>query len=94
MITVGLVKELAWISSALKSDVSVTLFAGGGEPLYISVIREILEVQWRTHVIWKEKISGDTSFFGVESCDAISRIVACLESGNVAGANELIYLEA
>lgn len=50
--------------------------------LEVRVENNKLYVAYDEDHIWEETIEGDTSFFGIESCDSISRAMACLESGD------------
>lgn len=82
MITVGLVKELYFISRVLKTPVEIE-FTSPSIPstLLIKINNNVLDVEYACQHIWHETIEGDTSFFGVESCDTIARIMACINNG-------------
>ena len=81
-ITVGIIKELYFISKVLNLPVEVTFKSPVKHPLYVRVYNNILDVEYNSISIWKETIESDISFFGVESCDTISRIIACIDSGS------------
>lgn len=80
MITIGLVKEIHFLSKVFKTKTSVTLAL---EKYQTSILIEVgddkLKVTYNHQVIWEESL-GDESYFGVESCDAISRIINCINS--------------
>jgi len=85
MLTVGLIKELYFIAHVLQDVYYLKLFKGeGGDRELLVKMTPIgeLDVWYQEHHIWREKVEGDTSFFGVESCDTISRIVACIDKGS------------
>lgn len=83
MITVGLIKEFYYISTVLKTPVVAAVRINGMKaPLDIKISSGCLDLWYRDLHIWRETIEGTTSFFGVESCDAISRIIVSLEAGD------------
>ena len=93
MITVGLIKELQFISEALKTPVKVCL--GCGEiksTLNIEIKNDIFEAWYLGYRIWNENIKDDISMFGVESCDAIAKIIFGIDIGSESW-RELVYLE-
>ena len=83
MISVGLIKELRFISKVSNKKVSVILFVDidspGTYPLNITINEDVLCVSYASDYIWKEDVSDD-GFFGIESCDTISRIIACIDN--------------
>ena len=91
MITIGLIRELHFISSVLKADISIVLNSDLADPISIEIKNNIFKVSYHNVQIWKEQIEGDTSFFGVESCDAISRIIAAINNNDWETANQMIY---
>jgi len=96
MITVGLVKELHFIASAIQDVFYLKLFKGernDNELCLKMTPAGQLNVWYDGHEIWSEKVDGVTSFFGVESCDAIARIIVCIDNGNLQGARELFFFE-
>lgn len=93
MITVGLVKELFYIASALKTDVQASLSTNFNTPLNIKIHKNVLQVWYQDWHIWTETVEGDTSFFGVESCDSISRIIACMNNNDMQSAQKLMFYE-
>lgn len=95
MITVGLIKELLFISEALKTPVDVTLQTQIAEPIYIKIYNKVLEVYYGNDGvrIWRETIDGDASMFGVESCDTLARIIHCWQKGDKESAKKMLFIE-
>lgn len=83
MLTVGLAKELYFIAHHFQSPLDVELKLHSlPHVLKLKIdVEGQLDVYYGEHHIWHEKIEGDLSFFGVESCDTISRIIACINNG-------------
>lgn len=87
MITVGLIKELYFIAKVLNQDLSVglNLHPQNLDEIKMVVVRinpsGLMKVHYNLEHIWTEQVEGDASFFGVESCDSISRIIACMNNG-------------
>jgi hypothetical protein len=86
MLTCGLVKELYFIVKTLNQPFTMEFFpskALEGEkiaPLRIEVKPSgTLDIWYRAIHIWNEGLHED-DFFGVESCDTISRIIACINN--------------
>ena len=46
-----------------------------------------------TETIWRERVDGPTSNFGVESCDAISRILTCIRNKDDSWRTRYRYIE-
>lgn len=87
MITVGLVKELYYVAHFLRTTVEATLCIatenGPSYPILVYVSADgNLNIWYQEQHIWSEGVEGPTSFFGVESCDTISRIIACINNGS------------
>jgi hypothetical protein len=93
MITIGLVKELFYISVALHTDVKVELETDFNTPIILKIHKNVLDVTYKGYHIWNETVEGDTSFFGLESCDTISRIVAALNGNDWETAKNLMFFE-
>jgi len=91
MITIGLVKELAFISRVLKTPVRIELKTNLAETISVSVEKNLLQVSYQGYNIWREIIESDTSFFGVESCDSISRIIYCLNNKDIYTAKRMFF---
>lgn len=81
MITVGLIKELFYISTVFKKEIS-SIIEIDRHTIMLTVANSFLTVRYKGHWIWREKIEGDTSMFGIESCDAISRIISCIDNNS------------
>jgi hypothetical protein len=95
MVTVGLVKELFFISRVLNDTFYLKLFKGELQDNELCLKMEpnaALTVYYQGYEIWREIVEGDTSFFGVESCDSISRIIACIDNGDMDNARRLIKI--
>ena len=82
MITVGLIKEAFFIAHVLKQEVILHLRLGKeSHPICITLSPDgLLKVFYKELHIWTENVESDTSFFGIESCDTISRILACIDN--------------
>jgi hypothetical protein len=95
MVTVGLVKELYFITVVFKRPIDCFLgHPDSGDAIHLRIQDGVLEVRYHGMLIWHEGIEDEaTSFFGIESCDAISRIIACLNNDDEEGAKRLIYLD-
>jgi len=79
MITVGLIAELSFISKHLQSPIRCTLKPISSEK-YLDIRVELdknFTLWYDDKLIWSEDIND---FFGGESCDTISRIVACIDN--------------
>lgn len=82
MITVGLIKELFYISVFFQNTIETSIkMADGYSPVNV-VVTPIgkLTVFYKDQKIWSETISGETNMFGVESCDSIARIIVCIDN--------------
>lgn len=87
MITIGLAKELYFISKITNQEYTVQLYPSN---LHYSPTSKILtikiqptgkmDVYYRDKHIWKETVEGDISFFGIESCDTIFKIMSCIDA--------------
>ena len=83
MVTVGLVKELFFISRVLNDSFYLKLFKGEKQEHELCLKMDPdanLDIWYDGHHIWREQVEGDTSFFGIESCDTISRIIVCINN--------------
>lgn len=85
MLTIGLARELGFLSKILNRKLVAKIHLEGlkkDETLDISFSPDgMMDVFYKGNYIWHECVEGDTSFFGVESCDTISRIIACIDNG-------------
>ena len=89
MITVGLIKELEYIQKYTKNPVFITFHLKS--KLDVVINDGYMNVYYKDKHIWGESVNED-SMFGIESCDSISRILACIDSGNI-GWQEYSYFE-
>lgn len=78
MITVGFVKEAFYIAKLLQRYITIDLKIDPWNTTRIGITKDgMLEVSYNNSKIWKEEL-GDAFFFGIESIDTISRIIACI----------------
>lgn len=100
MITVGLVKELYFISKVLKETYCLSVFPQDSNGSLLNNLKLVLNITpegeltvwYKGIIIWKEKVDGDDSFFGVESCDTISRIIACINNKDFSWKEKYPYI--
>ena len=94
MITVGLVNELRFISSVLKTGVHVKLSLDQiKDEVSIDIKDQFLTVSYVGHIIWKESLEDATTMFGIESCDTLVRIICLIDSGDTEQWAKLVYKE-
>jgi hypothetical protein len=93
MITVGLIRELDYLSRMLSTPVDVILTSLVCNPIHIKVNLGVLDIEYCDKHIWHEEIESSVNMFGVESCDTISRIITCLDNGDVTNAERMFYLD-
>ncbi len=77
----GLITEIHFIARALNQPMRITLQPFSDEK-YLSIRVSpdgLLNIWYADTHIWYEKIDD---FFGVESCDTISRIISCISSND------------
>ena len=79
-LTVGIIRELFYISLVLKREVYVTFHLNN--PLDINIQNGFLNLKYKDIKIWRENLSGADSNFGIESCDQISRIINCIDAND------------
>lgn len=85
MITVGLVKELYFIAKVFNESLTIDITPSLSSRVLKLKINAAgdMDVFYGDNHIWYEKVDDSlTSFFGVESCDTISRIMACIDNGS------------
>jgi hypothetical protein len=80
MITTSLIKELEFISSYTNSPVFTSLKIGKVAEIGIKIEKSILELEYKSHTIWREGLS-EVENFGVESCDTIYQIMEAIDKG-------------
>ena len=94
MITVGLIKEVHFIACIFGRPVLLDFRLGADtQSLNIEVNEDNLFIRYAGQEIWKERLSGADSGFGIESCDNISRIIACLDAGDDSWKTKYKYIE-
>ena len=81
MITVSIVYELQFVAKHFCSTLTACLQLKDRSPVTLSVTSDELEVRYQQELIWKEKIVGPESNFGVESVDTIARIMNAIDTG-------------
>lgn len=92
MFTVGLVKELAFIALQKGQKVLCTIGYDNifeTDKLEIVITPDMIMSLYfydnrnsQSHFIWREKVDGDDSFFGIESADTVSRIISCIQNND------------
>jgi hypothetical protein len=102
VITVGLIKELYYLSfistQTLHFEMSSVEFNGWvlkpNQTLKIVIKPDgILDIFYKENHIWHESVDGELSFFGVESCDTISRIMSCIDNNDSSWKEKYYYNE-
>jgi hypothetical protein len=100
MITIGLAKELYFIAKVTTRPHTFQIYPS---PLQYSPTSEIITIKmtpsgvmdvfYRDKHIWKETVEGDTSFFGIESCDSINKIINCMNLNDDSWKDKYYYHE-
>lgn len=80
MITVGAVRELAYMSQHVGVVLRVSIDISGRR-LELEIEENSVKIDYEGQKIWEENIYGEGNWFGIESCDTISRIVTCIDKG-------------
>jgi hypothetical protein len=80
MITVGAVRELAYMSQHLGVPLYIAIDAGG-KHLSLKVEENSVHISYQGQRIWEENIYGEGNWFGIESCDSIAKIINCINDG-------------
>lgn len=80
MITVGAVRELAYMSQHAGVPFYIAIDAGGRN-LSLKVEENFVHVSYQGQRIWEENIYGEGNWFGVESCDEVAKIIECIDKG-------------
>ena len=80
MVTVGLVKEILFISEYFKSPIETEIKGFTNSFIKLRIENRILDIWYENNHIWHELIDGELSFFGIESCDSIARCISCLDN--------------
>lgn len=79
MINIGIVQELDFISKYYKDDISAS-FSCKGKETKIFIRDGTVHVEYEGIKIWEETVHGESHWFGVESCDRIHKIMACIDN--------------
>ncbi len=81
MITVGICKEIGFMAKMLGRHITCDLKADVWNTVRIAVSSDLMmEVHYNNILLLKEKIDGPESMFGAESCDNVSRAIACIDN--------------
>jgi len=75
MITIGLVKELSFISEVFDYPVEVTLRIGENFSIDARISKELLVIIHEGEIIWEESLNPISGNFGIESCHSISQVL-------------------
>lgn len=82
MVTASFVYELQFVAKYFNAPASVDLKVGDFPPVTFTVVDDVLTVEFLDDLIWKEKVVGADSNFGVESCQVIFRIIEMISAGD------------
>lgn len=80
MITVGVIRELAYMSGYVKNEVYAAIDVDG-KNIGVKASENYVKISYQGQQIWEENIYGDGNWFGIESCDTIYRIMECIDKG-------------
>ena len=80
MITVGAVRELAFMSQHVGHPLYVSIYVAD-KLMGLKVEENDVWISYQGEEIWNENIYGEGNWFGIESCDTISRIIECIDKG-------------
>jgi hypothetical protein len=80
MITVGVVRELAYMSGYVGVEVCTSIDVSG-KIIGLRVSENYVKISYQGQKIWEENIYGEGNWFGIESCDTIYRIMECIDKG-------------
>lgn len=79
IITLGFVREAFYMAKVSNQLLKIEIKPDCWNNLTLSLSPEgMAYFHYNNFAIWKEDVSGD--FFGIESLDAISRIIACIDN--------------
>lgn len=74
-ITVGLIKELNFISQQLNSSISAEISVNDEFKISVTIDDNCLFIAHEGDLIWKESLDATSGNFGIESCQQISQIL-------------------
>ncbi len=80
MITVGVIRELEFMAKAVNSDMYVVIQIAN-KKLSMKIWDNQVIINYEGQKIWEENIYGEGNWFGIESCDSVSRIIHCIDKG-------------
>lgn len=93
MITVGLVNEIQFLSNIFETPIYLKIATEKTSGVLNFIVKDgYLELIYKQNKIWKEKISGADSMFGIESCETILKIISLIEKNDDLW-KELCYFE-
>ena len=75
MITVGYVRELAFIAGIAGTPISTTINFGDLLSIDVKVDNQILSIFFQNELIWEESLDNTVGNFGLESCHRIAEII-------------------
>lgn len=75
MLTVGLVRELGFVSGIAGLPVSLSLSLADIVTVKVCIFNKILELYSEEELIWRESLDEEIGNFGVESCQRIAEII-------------------
>ena len=91
MITIGLAKELFFIAKVTNQPVSAML---NGRLKITIQPSSVMYVEYDGVHIWNERVEGSDSFFGIESCDNIFKIISAIDSKDESWRDKFYYNES
>ena len=80
MITVGAIRELAYMSQHAEAPLYVAIDIKG-KHLSLKVEENYVAISYQGQRIWEENIYGEGNWFGIESCDEVFRIINLIDAG-------------
>jgi len=94
MLTVSFVNELQFVAKHFNAPLSVDLKLGKGEPVKLVLVNDVLTVEYLGELIWKEKVAGPDSNFGVESCEVIFKLITMTDAGDTSWKDKIPHIFA
>lgn len=91
MITIGLAKELFFIARVTNQPISAII----NNSLQVTIQpNSVMDVEYNGTHIWNERVDGSDSFFGIESCDNIFKIILAIDSKDDTWREKFYYNES
>ena len=81
MINAGIIQELDFMSEYYESEVTASISCKGKETK-LDFKDGRVTVTYQGTEIWKETVHGEATWFGIESCDRIHKIVKCIDNND------------